>query len=62
MITLPTGARVLLVSRPVDFRTGAHALAAEVPSADPFSGAVLVFRVKRGGRIKTVPWVAAGWS
>ena len=28
MITLPAGARVLLASRPVDFRKGAHALAA----------------------------------
>ena len=54
MITLPAGARVLLASRPVDFRKGAHALAAlaaDVLEADPFSGVVLVFRAKRADRI-----------
>ncbi len=63
MITLPAGARVLLASRPVDFRKGAHALAAlaaEVLSADPFSGAVLVFRAKRADRIKIVLWDGSG--
>jgi len=37
MITLPAGARILLATRPVDFRKGAHslaALAAEVLSED----------------------------
>ncbi|PZR44890.1 MAG: IS66 family insertion sequence hypothetical protein, partial [Stutzerimonas stutzeri] len=28
MISLPSGARVLLATRPVDFRKGAHGLAA----------------------------------
>ena len=45
MIAPPSGARILLATRPVDFRKGAHslaALAAEVLGADPFSGAVLV--------------------
>jgi transposase len=54
MITLPAGARVLLATRPVDFRKGAHslaALAAEVLGADPFSGVVLVFRSKRAERV-----------
>ena len=47
MIALPAGARILLASKPVDFRKGAHSLAAlavEVLGADPFSGVVLVFR------------------
>jgi transposase len=55
MITLPAGARILLATKPVDFRKGAHslaALAAEVLGADPFSGAVLVFRSRRADRVK----------
>ena len=63
MITLPAGTRVLLASRPVDFRKGAHslaALAAEVLGADPFSGAVLVFRSRRADRIKLLVWDGSG--
>ena len=59
MINLPAGARVLLAARPVDFRKGAHSLAAlaqEVLAADPFSGAVIVYRAKRGDRIKILVW------
>ena len=47
MITIPSGARVLLATRPVDFRRGAHSLAAlasEMLGADPFSGVVIVWR------------------
>ena len=29
MITIPAGARILLATRPIDFRKGAHGLAAE---------------------------------
>jgi len=50
MISLPAGARVLVATRPVDFRKGAHGLAAvasEVLGEDPFSGVVIVFRSKR---------------
>ncbi len=63
MITLPAGARVLLATRPVDFRKGAHglaALAAEVLGENPFSGTVLVFRSKRADRIKILVWDASG--
>lgn len=63
MITLPAGARILLATRPVDFRRGAHslaALAAEVLSADPFSGAVLVFRSRRADRVKLLVWDGSG--
>jgi len=63
VITLPAGTRVLLASRPVDFRKGAHslaALAAEVLGADPFSGAVLVFRSRRADRIKILVWDGSG--
>ena len=48
----PTGAvRVMMATRPVDFRKGVDGLAAlvrETMGADPFSGAVYVFRAKRG--------------
>ena len=47
MISIPAGARILLATRPMDFRKGAHGLAAlaqEVLGEDPFSGAVIVFR------------------
>lgn len=63
MIALPTGARILLASKPVDFRKGAHslaALAADVLGADPFSGAVLVFRSRRADRIKILVWDGSG--
>jgi transposase len=47
----PTGAvRVMVATKPVDFRKGAEGLAAlvrETMTADPFSGAVYVFRAKR---------------
>ena len=55
MINIPAGARVLLATRPVDFRKGAHGLAAlaqEVLAEDPFSGAVIVWRSKRSDRVK----------
>ena len=63
MITPPAGARVLLATRPMDFRKGAHslaALAAEVLGADPFSGAVLVFRSRRADRVKLLVWDGSG--
>jgi transposase len=63
VIALPSGARILLAAQPVDFRKGVHglaALAAEVLSADPFSGVVLVFRAKRADRIKIVLWDGSG--
>jgi transposase len=48
----PTGAvRVLVATKPVDFRKGAEGLAAlvrEEMKADPFSGAVYIFRAQSG--------------
>ena len=63
MISIPAGARVLLATRPVDFRKGAHTLAAlaqEVLAKDPFSGAVIVYRAKRSDRIKILVWDTTG--
>ena len=59
----PSGAvRVLVATRPVDFRKGAEGLAAlvrDVIGADPFDGAVYVFRAKRADRVKLVYWARA---
>jgi transposase len=63
MISIPAGARVVLAIRPVDFRKGAHALAAlaqAVFAEDPFSSAVIVYRAKRSGRIKILVWDGSG--
>ena len=63
MIGPGTDARVLVATRPVDFRKGADSLAAMVKTqygADPFSGVVYVFRAKRADRIKLVWWDGTG--
>jgi transposase len=63
VISIPSGVRVLVAARPVDFRKGPHglaALAAEVIGEDPFSGAVIVFRAKRADRIKILVWDGSG--
>ena len=60
----PTGAvRVMVATKPVDFRKGAEGLAAlvrETMEADPFSGAVYVFRAKRADRVKLIFWDGTG--
>ncbi len=60
----PTGSvRVMMATRPVDFRKGADGLAAlvrETMGTDPFSGAVYVFRAKRADRVKLVYWDGTG--
>ena len=55
--------RVWLATRPVDFRKGHDGLAAVVQEKlghDPFSGAIFVFRSKRGDRLKLVVWDQTG--
>jgi len=55
--------RVFIATRPVDFRKGAEGLAAlvrDVMHADPFDGAVYVFRSKRADRVKLVFWDGTG--
>jgi transposase len=60
----PAGAvRVMVATKPVDFRKGAEGLAAlvrEEMKADPFSGAVYVFRAKRADRVKLIFWDGTG--
>lgn len=60
----PTGAvRVMVATKPVDFRKGAEGLTAlvrESMGADPFSGAIYVFRSKRADRVKLVYFDGTG--
>jgi transposase len=59
MIAVPAGMRVLVATKPIDFRKGADGLAAlvrETLGHDPFSGTIFVFRAKRADRIKIVAW------
>ena len=60
----PTGAvRVMMATRPVDFRKGVDGLAAlvrDTMGADPFSGTVYVFCAKRADRVKLVFWDGTG--
>ena len=63
MIVPPTGVRVLVATKPVDFRKGMDGLAAYVQEAlktDPFSGVVYVFRAKRTDRVKLLFWDQTG--
>jgi len=55
--------RVLVATKPVDFRKGMDGLAAlvqEYLKDDPFSGAVFVFRARRADRVKLVWWDGSG--
>ena len=59
MMLSGTELRVLVATRPVDFRKQADTLAAlvqEALAADPYSGAVYVFRAKRTDRVKLLWW------
>ena len=59
----PAGVRVLIATRPVDFRRGADGLAATVQSVlrqDPFSGTIFVFRSKRADRVKMLVYDGTG--
>jgi transposase len=57
------GVRVLVATRPVDFRKGMDGLAAlakERLAQDPFSGTILVFRARRADRVKLLYWDGSG--
>jgi len=63
VIAIPGGARVLIATRPVDFRKGMDGLAAVVKEhlrADPYCGAIFVFRAKRADRVKLILWDGTG--
>jgi transposase len=63
MIAAPAGMKVLVATKPVDFRKGADGLVALVREQiqyDPFSGAIFIFRSKRADRLKIVAWDGSG--
>src|SRR5437588_672271 len=63
VIVPPTSVRVLVATKPVDFRKGMDGLAALVQEqlrADPFSGVIYVFRAKRADRVKLLFWDQTG--
>ncbi|CAM4304747.1 MULTISPECIES: IS66 family insertion sequence element accessory protein TnpB [Sphingomonadaceae] len=63
MIGIGPGTRVMVATRPVDFRKGPDALAALVSAdygGDAFSGVIYVFRAKRADRIKLIWWDGTG--
>lgn len=63
MIGLAGPLRVMVATKPVDFRRGAEGLAAlvrEAMGADPFSGTVYVFRARRADRVKLIYWDGSG--
>ena len=63
MISLGPAVRVLVATKPVDFRKGADGLAAVAKEAlgqDPFAGTVIVFRARRADRIKIIVWDGSG--
>jgi transposase len=63
MIAVSSGLKVLIATKPVDFRKGMDGLAALVKAnlgGDPFSGTIFVFRAKRADRIKLIVWDGTG--
>jgi transposase len=63
MLIPPGPVRVLMATKPVDFRKGANGLAALVKEQlgfDPFAGTIYVFRSKRADRVKLIFWDGSG--
>jgi len=63
MIAVPAGVRVLVATKPVDFRKGGDGLVAlvrEMVGEDPFSGTIFIFRAKRADRVKILAWDGSG--
>jgi transposase len=63
VIVPPSGVKVYLATTPCDMRKGLDGLAAQVQTvlrADPFSGALFVFRGKRASYLKILAWDGSG--
>ena len=59
MIFPSQAVRIVIATKPVDFRKGHDGLAAVAEhelGLDPHSGVIVVFRAKRGDRIKVLLW------
>src|SRR6201997_3722430 len=63
MISASAGVKIMVATKPVDFRKGADGLAALVREQlrhDPFAGTIFVFRSKRADRLKILAWDGSG--
>jgi transposase len=63
MIALPPGVRIYLACGVTDMRKGFNGLAAQVEQilkADPYGGALWIFRGKRGDILKALYWDGQG--
>jgi transposase len=63
MIVPAQAVRVVIATRPIDFRKGHDGLAAFAPNElklDPHSGLIIVYRSRRGDRIKVLVWDGSG--
>ena len=63
MLTPPASLMIYVATQPVDFRKGAEGLALlakETLGHDPMKGVAVVFRAKRGDRVKIVVWDGSG--
>lgn len=63
MIVPAQAVKIVIATKPVDFRKGHDGLAAVAERAlglDPHSGVIVVFRAKRGDRIKVLLWDGSG--
>lgn len=63
MIVPSQAVRIVIATKPVDFRKGHDGLAAVAAAElglDPHSGVIVVFRAKRGDRIKVLLWDGSG--
>jgi len=62
----PSGSfKLVLVSKPVDFRICMEGLAAIVMNEfdlDPFNGAIFIFRFKGSDRFKMIVWDETCWA
>jgi transposase len=63
VIGLDGDLKVVVASKPIDFRRGIHGLVALVSDAlasDPYCGDVFIFRSKRLDRLKMIAWDGSG--
>src|SRR3954470_24540167 len=65
MLSWPPSVRIFLAAGPTDMRRGFDGLArmtTEVIRQDPFSGALFVFRDRKGDRVKVLYWAGDGFA